>query len=134
MRTTRIYAQNQIISYKESSQFLRMNWEEHIKFRAKAKRALNTIKAIAHQKWKGDRKALKELYSIVCRSKMVPAVQHSYLWKTQKTWHHIQRRRKNTNWSLQNIAYRSIACRSNRIIFRTERKRAWTEVHMKTEK
>ena len=38
----------------------RLNWEEHIKkLRAKAKRALNTIKVVAENKWGGDRKTLK---------------------------------------------------------------------------
>ena len=38
----------------------RLNWEEHInKLRAKAKRALNTIKVVAGKKWGGDRKTLK---------------------------------------------------------------------------
>ena len=49
---------NQIIPYKESTQFLgmtldsRLNWEEHInKLRPKAKRALNTIKVVAGKNW-----------------------------------------------------------------------------------
>ena len=40
----------------------RLNWEEHInKLKAKAKRALNTMKAIAGKKLGGDRKTLKKL-------------------------------------------------------------------------
>ena len=57
---------NEIIPSKESTHFLgmtldsRLNWEEHIKkLRAKAKRALNTIKVVAENKWGGDRKTLK---------------------------------------------------------------------------
>ena len=38
----------------------RLNWEEHInKLRAKAKRALNTIKVVVGKKWGGDLKTLK---------------------------------------------------------------------------
>ena len=49
----------------------RLNWEEHINnLKAKAKRALNTMKAIAGKKWGGDRKTLKKLYSAICRSKI----------------------------------------------------------------
>ena len=51
---------------KESIQFLgmtldsRKNWEEHInKLRAKAKRALNTVRVVAGKKWGGDWKSLK---------------------------------------------------------------------------
>ena len=48
-----------------------LNWEEHTnKLRAKAKRALNTIKVVAGKKWGGDRKILKKLYSAICRTKM----------------------------------------------------------------
>ena len=37
----------------------RLKWEEHInKLRAKAKRALNTIKVVAGKKWGGDQKTL----------------------------------------------------------------------------
>ena len=40
----------------------RLNWEEHINnLKAKAKRALNTMEAIAGKKWGGDRKTLKKL-------------------------------------------------------------------------
>ena len=38
----------------------RLNWEKYIKnLRAKAKRALNTIKMVAGKKWGRDRKILK---------------------------------------------------------------------------
>ena len=57
---------NEIIPSKESSHFLgmtrdsRLNWEEHInKLRAKAKRALNTIKVVTGKKWGGNWKTLK---------------------------------------------------------------------------
>ena len=53
-----IMLRSKIIPYKESTQFLgmaldsRLNWEEHInKWRAKAKRALDTIKVVAGKKW-----------------------------------------------------------------------------------
>ena len=49
-----IMLRNEIIPSKESTQFLgitldsRLNWEDHIKkLRAKAKRALNTIKVVS---------------------------------------------------------------------------------------
>ena len=49
-----IKLRNEAIPFKESTQFLgmtldsRLNWEEHINnLKAKAKRALNTMKAIA---------------------------------------------------------------------------------------
>ena len=58
---------NQIIPYRESTQFLgmtldsRLSWGEHIdKTRAKAKRALNIIKIVAGKKWGADRKTLKK--------------------------------------------------------------------------
>ena len=57
---------NKIIPYIESTQFLemtldnRLNWEDHVnKLRAKAKRALNTIRVVAVKKWGGDWKTLK---------------------------------------------------------------------------
>ena len=37
---------------------------------SKAKRILNTIKAVADEKWGGDWKTLKKLYNAVSRSKM----------------------------------------------------------------
>ena len=38
----------------------RLNWEEHIKkLRAKAKKALNSIKVVAGKKWGGDWKTIK---------------------------------------------------------------------------
>ena len=56
-----IMLRNEIIPSKESTQFLamaldsRLNWEEHFnKLKAKAKRALNTIKVVARKKWGGD--------------------------------------------------------------------------------
>ena len=49
----------------------RLNWEEHIKkLKAKAKRALNSIRVVAGKKWGGDQKTLKKLYSAICRTKM----------------------------------------------------------------
>ena len=49
----------------------RLNWEEHInKLRAKAKRALNTIKVVAGKKWGGDWKTLKKQYSAICKRKI----------------------------------------------------------------
>ena len=57
---------NDIIPLKDSTHFLgmtldsRLNWEEHItKLRAKARRALNTIKVVEGKKWRGDWKPLK---------------------------------------------------------------------------
>ena len=54
------------LTSKESTNFLRitldsrLNWEEHInKLRAKAMRALNTIKVVAEKKWGEDLKPLK---------------------------------------------------------------------------
>ena len=42
----------------------RLNGEEHInKLKAKAKRALNTIRVVAEKKEGRDRKTLKKLYS-----------------------------------------------------------------------
>ena len=59
---------NEIILSKESTHFLgmtlysKLNWEEHInKLRAKAKKALNTIKVEAEKKWGGDRKTFKKI-------------------------------------------------------------------------
>ena len=55
-----IMLRNEIIPSIESTKFLgitldsRLKWEEHInKLRAKAKRALNTIKVAAGEKWGG---------------------------------------------------------------------------------
>ena len=68
---------NEIIPSKKSTQFLgvaldiRLNLEEHInKLRAKAKRALKSIKEVAGKKWGGDQKTLKKLYSAICRTKI----------------------------------------------------------------
>ena len=61
-----ITLRNQIVPYKESSQFLgmtldgRLNWEEHINWvRVKAERSINTIKVVAGKKW-GKTKKLKK--------------------------------------------------------------------------
>ena len=44
---------------------------EHInKLRAKAKRALNTIKVVAGKKWGEDQKTFKKLFSAICRTKI----------------------------------------------------------------
>ena len=68
---------NEIIPSKESSHFLgmtldsRLNWEENInKLKAKAKRALNTIKVVTGKKWGGDQKNQKNLYNAMCRTKI----------------------------------------------------------------
>ena len=62
-----IMLRNEIIPSKESTHFLwmtldsRLNWEDHInKLRAKAKRALNTIKVVVGRKWGGDPKTIKK--------------------------------------------------------------------------
>ena len=61
-----IMLRNEIIPYKESTELFgmtqdsKLNQLEHInKLRAKAKRALSTIKVVAGKKWRGDRKTLK---------------------------------------------------------------------------
>ena len=66
-----IRLRNENIPFKESTQFLgmtldsRLNWEEHINnLKAKAKRALNTMKVVAGKKW-GVRTTLKKLYSAI---------------------------------------------------------------------
>ena len=54
----------------------RLNWEEHNnKLRVKAIRTLNIIKVVQEKKWERDWKALKQLYSAICRSKMDYACQ-----------------------------------------------------------
>ena len=66
---------NKNIPSKESTQFLgmtldsRLNWVEYInKFRAKAKKALNTIRVVAWKKWKvqyaGQRLTIATIYII----------------------------------------------------------------------
>ena len=56
----------------------RLNWEEHINnLKAKAKRALNTIKAIAGKKWGGDRKTLKNCTVQYVKQKQTMAAKYS---------------------------------------------------------
>ena len=50
--------------YRESTFVL----EQHIKLGRKKK--LNTIKIVARKKWGADRKTLRKLYSVICRSKI----------------------------------------------------------------
>ena len=52
---------------------IRQNWEEHIdrmRAKAKAKIALNSIKAVAGKKQGTDRKTIERTYSTICRSMM----------------------------------------------------------------
>ena len=58
----------QMVPYKENIQLLemtldsRLKWEEHInRVGAKAKRALNTVKVVANEKWNVDQKTLKSV-------------------------------------------------------------------------
>ena len=76
-RNEEIMLRNKIIPFKESIQFLgmtldgRLNWEEHInKLRAKAMRALNTIRVVTSKKLAGDLKTLKKQNSAICRTKI----------------------------------------------------------------
>ena len=63
----------------------RLNWEEHInKFRAKAKRALNTIKVEPGNKWGGDRQTLKKLYD---KNRLwLLIIQYSFCRKTENLY------------------------------------------------
>ena len=69
-----ITPRNQIIPYRESTQFLgmtldsRLNWDEQDKSQSKI--ALNIIKIVAGKKLKAHRKTLRKLYSAICRSKI----------------------------------------------------------------
>ena len=49
----------------------RLNWDEHInKLRAKAKKALNTMKVVIGKKWGRVQESLKKLYSAIRKTKM----------------------------------------------------------------
>ena len=62
----------------------RLNWVEHInKLRAKAKKALNTIRVVAGKKWGGDWKILIKLYSAICSTKMDYGCQ---IYNTASAW------------------------------------------------
>ena len=93
-----IMLKNKIKPSKESTHFLgmridsRLNWEEHInKSRAKAKRALNTIKVVAGKKWEGDWKNLKQTVKCNMENKnrlRLPNIQYSFCSKTKETGQH----------------------------------------------
>ena len=96
--------------------------------RAKAKRALNNVRAVAGKKWGGNRKNIKKNFTMphVENILWLPIIHYSFCRKTKETGQHTQRRHKNIYRGFKNFTSRIPTCRRKLFPPGTEKERIGT--------